>query len=103
MKIRRSLLKDSVSVEPYAGQGAYGPVYTAPQTVSVALDHTRRLVRNSEGAEVVSEATLYVHPDDEARFPAQSRVTIAGRTSEVLATSPQTMRGQTVLVKVACS
>lgn len=103
MKIRRSLLKDSVSVQPYAGQGAYGPAYTAAQTVMVSLDATRRLVRDANGAEVLSEATLYVHPDDESKFPPESVVTIGTRTSRVVSVSAQTLRGQTVLVKVACS
>ena len=103
MKIRRSLLKDSVSVEPYTGSGAYGPVYGTAKTVRVNVDATRRLVRDATGREVVSEASLYVHPDDAASFVPESRLTIGGRVSTVLVANPQTFRGKLVCVKAACS
>lgn len=103
MKVRRSLLKDTVSVTTYAGDGAYGPVYAAAVNVRCNVDATRRLVRNANGDEAVSEATLAVHPDDAAVFTPESAVTIDGRASRVLASSPQTFRGGTVYLKVVCS
>lgn len=103
MKVRRSLLKDTVTVETYSGDGAYGPVYAAPVTVRCNVDVTRHLVRNAGGDEVVSEATLAVHPDDEAAFAPESRLTIAGRASRVLSASPQTFRGGTVFLQVTCA
>lgn len=103
MKVRRSVLKDVVSVETFSGTGAYGPVYAAAVNVSVCADTTRRLVRDADGAQVVSELTLLIHPDDEAKFTPESRLTFGARTSTVLAVSPVTTRGYTTLVKVACS
>ena len=111
MKIRRSLLKDLVAVETYTGESSYGPVFEAPVTVKVNVDQTRRLVRNTAGDEVVSEATLAVHPaprDEatgaalaaEALFTPESRVTISGRLAKVIGVKPNTARGQTVFVKV---
>ena len=111
MKIRRSLLKDLVSVETYSGDGAYGPIFEAPVTVKVNVDQTRRLVRNTAGDEVVSEATLAAHPaprdeatgvslDAVALFAPESAVTIAGRAAKVISVKPNTVRGRIVFLKV---
>lgn len=101
--IPRRLLVDTVSVEACSGEGAYGPVYAAAVTVLGKVSTTRQLVRNAAGEEVVSEATVYVHPDDAAPFVPGSRVTIATRVSTVIAVSPQGRPGKTVLIKAACS
>lgn len=111
MKVRRALLKDLVIVETGAGEGAYGPIYTAPVTVLVNVDQTRRLVRNAAGDEVVSEATLTVHPqprneatgallDALALFTPESRVSIGGRISTVINAAANTFRGNVAFVKV---
>lgn len=110
MKIRRSQLKDTVSVETHSGEGAYGPVYETDgsgnpvvHTIRWNYDGTRRLVRGANGEEVVSEGTGQAHPDDAAQFTPESRLTIDGRTSTVLAVNPQTIRGQMHHLKVVCS
>jgi hypothetical protein len=111
VKIRRSLLKDLVTVESYTGDGAYGPNFDAPVTVKVNVDQTRRLVRNTAGDEVVSEATLNIHPqprdeatgellDATALFTPESRVTIDGRGARVIGVKPNTVRGRVVFLKV---
>jgi hypothetical protein len=96
-------LKDSVSVETYAGDGAYGPTYAAAVTVPCNVEATRRLVRNAAGDEVVSESTLFVHPDDVASFVPESLLTFETRTSRVLAVSPRTFRGATSHAEVSCA
>ncbi|MGW1679390.1 hypothetical protein [Saccharopolyspora sp. NPDC002376] len=68
----------TVTIEPYEGTGAYGPVYGPAVQVRAVVDAARRLVRNAEGAEVVSETTLYVPLSTVA--PAGSRVTLANGT-----------------------
>lgn len=118
MKIRRSLLKDEVTVATYTGEGAYGPVTADPITVWCNVDETRRLVRDANGDEAVSEATLHLHPqtrtvpapdtvqvtiDPLAVFTPESPVTIRGRVSRVLAAKPHTVRGRVVMVEVTCA
>lgn len=103
MKVRRSLLKDTVTVETYGGEGAYGPAYAAAVNVRCNIEATRRLVRNAAGDEVVSEATLQVHLDNASSFTPESSVTIATRVSIVISASPQTFRGGTVYLKVTCT
>ena len=100
MKIRRSMLKDAVSVQTFSGEGAYGPVYASAVTVSCNIDPTRRLVRSANGEEAVSEATLLVHPDDGALFNPDALVTIGGRASHVLSVNTQTFLSSDVFLKV---
>jgi hypothetical protein len=103
MKIRRSLLKSTVSVETYAGDGAYGPVYAAPVVVPCNVQMKRRLVRNANGDEYVLMPLLTVHPDDMAAFTPETRLTIDGRASTVTSVAPMTFRGKTSHAEVDCS
>lgn len=113
MKIRRSLLKDQVEVATYAGEGAYGPVTADSVTVWCSVDESRRLVRDANGDETTSEATLTLHPrtrttagqivDPLKVFIPESQVTINGRSSRVLAVKPLTVRSSTVAVEVTCA
>lgn len=118
MKIRRSLLKDTVTVATYEGDGAYGPINADPINVRVLLDVTRRMVRDTNGDEQVSEVTLTCHPatrvvndsgqhigtvDPVAVFTPESPVTINGRTSRVLAVKPAKVRSVVMAVEVTCA
>jgi hypothetical protein len=103
VKVRRSLLKDTVAVQTYSGDSAYGPLYAAAVSIQCHVDQTRRLVRNRDGKEVVSEATLFVHPYDADRLLPESLVTIAGRETRILAVRAQSFRGQSVQVEVNCA
>jgi hypothetical protein len=97
------VFRDSVTVEPYLGTGAFGDAYGPAVTVACRKEAVRQLVRNSDGQEVVSEATIYAAPEYEASFRNGSLVTIDGRTSTVLGISPQGRPGQTDLIRVTCS
>ncbi|MEN6426105.1 MAG: hypothetical protein ABFE13_12120 [Phycisphaerales bacterium] len=97
------MLKDLVTVATRTGDGAYEPLYADPVTVRCNVDNTRRLVRNANGDEAVSESTIMAHPEDAGLFTVESMVTIDGRASTVLAVNPQKFRSSVVLVKVACS
>jgi hypothetical protein len=60
-------------------------------------------VRDASGAEVVSELTLHVHPDDESLFAADSLVTIGDYHSRVISVEPSGRPGETVVVEVVCA
>ncbi len=100
--VPRHLLRDSVVVEAYSGEGAYGPVLSAAVTVACRASWTRQVVLNADGEEVVSELTLYVHPDDVTPFVPQSVVTIGTYASRVMAVARETRPGETVLYRVTC-
>lgn len=106
MHIRRSLLKDVVTVRTLTGESSYaGPTHAAPVQVRCVVDSRRRLVRTDGGDEVVAAAQLLVHPDDEALFTPESLVTIAGRDSQVVGvnrfTAPRSARLHHVTVDLA--
>jgi hypothetical protein len=100
--VSRRLLRDEVTVETFTGSGAFGPAYAAPATVRGKVDMTRRLVRDANGAEVVSEMTVYVHPDDADLFPPESLVGASGHTSSVISCATQSRPGREVLAEVVC-
>lgn len=75
-----------ITVEAREGSGAYGDVYAAPVTVRALVEQSRRLVRDTDGAEVTSETTVRVPLSTTA--PAGSRITLPdGRRSLVITTS----------------
>ena len=78
------LLRHQITVEPYLGDGAYGPVYGPPVVVRCLLDDKVREVRSPTGEQVVSSSTAYCPPGTAA--PPGSRVTVPdGRQSSVIA------------------
>ncbi|MFI6909656.1 hypothetical protein ACIBKY_50935 [Nonomuraea sp. NPDC050394] len=76
------LLRHQAVIEPYLGDSAYGPIYGPAVTVVCLADDERRMVRDAEGSEVVSELTLYLLPGTVC--PAGSRVSVNGRTTTVI-------------------
>lgn len=77
-------LRHRATVEPYAGDTGSGPAHDPPKQVRGLVEDKRRLVRNDEGAEVVSETTFYTRLEHADRFNAGARVTVNGRTSTVI-------------------
>ncbi|TQN26094.1 hypothetical protein FHX37_4632 [Haloactinospora alba] len=77
-----------VTVEPYQGEGPYGPTYADPVAVRAIVEGKRRMVRGDDGSEVTSETTLRVQLNHADSFPAGSRVTLPdGTQSSVITTS----------------
>ena len=73
----------TITVEPFTGSGAHGPVFGAAVPVTGYLERATQLVRASDGTEVVSSSTFYC--DLEENLPAESRVTLpGGETTSVL-------------------
>ncbi|MFJ2029430.1 hypothetical protein [Streptosporangium sp. NPDC087985] len=76
-----------VTVEPFIGEGPFGPTFGAEVVVRCLVEHKRRLVRDSSGSEVISETTLRMQLTETC--PAGSRVTLPdGRPSTVLSSAP---------------
>lgn len=83
MSIAR-LFTQTVSVETFLGIKNSRPSYASPVTVACFVNDSRKLVRDQNGAEVVSETTLYAPLAAVGTFAAGSRVTVHGATSTVL-------------------
>ncbi|WP_424533634.1 hypothetical protein ACOZ38_25195 [Sphaerisporangium viridialbum] len=76
------LLRHEAMIEPFEGDGAYGAVYGAPFTERCLIDDERRLVRDAQGVEVVSDTTFIFRPG--VRCPEGSKVTANGRETTVI-------------------
>lgn len=117
MKVRRSVLKDQVTVRPRIGEGSYGDTYADPVAVPCIIDETRRVVRDTTGQQVVSEATLTLHPHTKATaedgtvslhdpmelFAPESEVLIDERTSRVITAKRLKLRSYVTAVEVTCA
>lgn len=93
----------TVAVETYSGEGGLGPVYASSANITCYVVPVRRLVRNDQGVEVVSELTLHAAAADETKLIPESRITIGTRVSKVITAAPKNFRGVVVDVEVACS
>lgn len=79
-----ALLRHSITIEPYLGQGGAGPTYGPAVTVRAFVDESRRRVRDSTGREVTAEATIVCPLATTA--PVESRITLpSGRVATVIA------------------
>lgn len=83
MRVPSSLLRSSITVEPYLGAGAYGPSYGTAVTLRARVEGRRRAVRRPDGTDVIASATATIRPEG-PDVPVESRVVHAGRTYEVL-------------------
>jgi hypothetical protein len=78
------LLRHTVTVEAYEGEGAHGPVYAAGVSVRALVRPQTRMVRAADGREVVSSSSAFARRGLTA--PPGSRVTLPdGRTTTVIA------------------
>ena len=67
----------TATVEKFLGTSGYGAdLFAAPVTIQCFADDARKLIRNKDGAEVVSESTLYTFTTNAPLFAPDSRVTI---------------------------
>jgi hypothetical protein len=78
-------LVHTVTITPKVGDGAYGAQFGAPvPDVPAWVDDTRRLVRDADGAEVVSSSTVFLRTGTDC--PPGSLIALpSGRSAEVIA------------------
>lgn len=81
--IPTAVLRERVTIEPYLGDGAYGPLFGAPlEAVPARIVGKRRAVRTSAGVDVIASATATIRPTLDV--PAQSRITRADDSTWVV-------------------
>ncbi|MFI6371013.1 hypothetical protein [Streptomyces sp. NPDC050546] len=93
MRVPAYLLRHRVTVEPYLGDGAYGPQYGPPVAdVPALVSGARKVTRDSTGAQVLSTAQVIAAPDLDC--PARSRLTLHdGRTTTAISVAHHTAPG----------
>lgn len=77
-------LTQTIGHKPLLGSSAEGVQFGALANIDdIGVEHARRLVRDSDGREVVSETTLYV-PADKPTMKPGDEIVIGARTSTVI-------------------
>jgi len=81
MDLPDSFLPHTVLIRPLTGSGGAGPVYGSQVPAEAFIEDVREVVRDQNGAEVVSDTRVHVRP--ETLVPVGSKVTVwAGTTDE---------------------
>jgi hypothetical protein len=87
------LLHQTVTVEDYLGDGAYGKLYGPERTIEKCrIENSRKVIRDAQGSEVVSETQLFCFPEE--TIPNESLVTVGGRKTTVLLVTEQFGRAE---------
>ncbi|WP_177167334.1 hypothetical protein [Salinibacillus kushneri] len=83
MKIPPFLLPHKATVEPYLGDGAYGPQYGPGVDYKCRIEYNRQLVRDTEGREVTSNTQGTFEYKGE-KIPPESKVTWIDENNQVI-------------------
>jgi hypothetical protein len=86
VKLPTSLLRQTITVEPYLGSSATGPRFGAPVAIRARVEGRRQVVKSADGHDIVSSAAAIIRP--EHAIAAQSRVTYDGRKYDVVDVRP---------------
>ena len=77
---------DTISVEPRAGNTAYGPKFGPAVTYQARIEQVQRRITNANGEEIVANLLALVEP--KAVLAAGDRVTVNGGHYEVVSAEP---------------
>lgn len=84
MKLPRRYLPHTVTVEPLTGHSSVGKVYGPAFQLQCMAAGSRRVVRDTDGAEALSTLTLVAEAGQALLVPPGSRVTWGGTTTVVI-------------------
>lgn len=81
--IPTATLRNRITIEPYTGSGAYGPVYgTAVENVPARVLRKRKTIRTATGVDVTATAQCVLRPD--VTVIPESKITWGGQEYLVL-------------------
>lgn len=63
MRLPKRLLPSKVVIRKYLGSGAYGDVYDDPVELPARIQYENKMIRDRQGAEVVSGSKLMLGPE----------------------------------------
>lgn len=95
MTLPARLRTHTITVEPYEGTGAHGPIFGTAVAVTCRVEEKVQLVRANTGEEAVSSSMVFC--DSDVAIPAESRVTVNGRRTSVLAVANPSTGGRSRL------
>lgn len=93
MRVPPHLLRHTVTVEPYLGEGGAGPLYGPAVTVRCHLSPGGRSQRRGADREQRDTTTCVVQVEDGPLLAEDARITVAGRRVEVSSRREHTFPG----------
>ena len=84
-KLPAYMQQNEVTVEVYEGDGAYGPIYSDPVTISCYYQQKNEKVLDDEGDEIISSSQFFTSSGLDMK--KGSKVTFEGNTNKVMTTS----------------
>lgn len=88
------LLRHTITVEAFTGDGPFGPTFGPPVPVRCLLDESTQLARSGGVDQVTANATAYAPVPAAEQVPVGSRVTLpSGRVTTVTAAAVHTGGG----------
>lgn len=82
MQIPKWMLNQMVTIRPFLGNGAYGPIYGPEYEARCRIEVNRKKVTDREGNEVVGSARAFFPPEIDP--PVESEIVWDGRKYEVI-------------------
>jgi hypothetical protein len=90
-QIIKMMLNKKITIEHYASMDGRGKTtYSDPKVLACSISGERKMVRNEQGEEVVSEETLYFNAnEDTSAIRHKDRITMPdGRQPPIIAVRP---------------
>jgi len=91
MRVPRELLRDTITIEDYAGAGAHGAIYGDPRDVRASFQTTQKFVSDSHGYTISVTVMAIIRPED-GPVSAESRITSHGTQYRVVQVYPMPRR-----------
>lgn len=102
-RVPAALLRHRITIEPYEGEGAYGPTHGPERRVRALVAEAPQVVQTDAGRQEHAAATIITGPD--VTCPPGSRLTLPdGRTTTALTVARHTAPGLPVpaCLEVTC-
>lgn len=101
MRVPARWWAEEAVVQTYLGETSVGREYAEPRVVACQVDHTRKVVIDTTGDEVVSDLTLRSLPQNADLLVEGSRVHVQGRDVTILTRRIFTVAGAPVYVEAS--
>ena len=95
MKLPKAAQTHTVKAKKYKGDGAYGPTYSEPFEIQGYFQQERKLIKDDEGDEIVSDSQFYTSENIDLPqksllyFPLENEELEENEKHEVVSTSPK--------------
>jgi hypothetical protein len=96
------LFQKTIEVRDPAGETAFGELHGRPRRVRARVTYKRRLVKGTDGQDIVAEATVQTSPDERDAIDVGAEISFDGKTMTAVAVSrPEALNAKAIHQEVA--